>query len=138
MRKSFKSRERGSVMLESALSLVATIVIFVGMVDIGQLLFIQSTLAERVRSATSYGARIYEPEAMRNLVLYGAVTPSTGQAPFFNLTASMVTIERFDVGTTADRVSVGITGYPLMFVTPGMSRLAAAVPIKMIASYDGG
>jgi hypothetical protein len=132
-----KPRQRGSAMLECALCLVSTIVIFVGIADIGQLLFIQSALAERVRSATSYGTRAYEPDSMRNIVLYGQPTPSAAQVPFFNLTSSMVTVERHDPGTPIDRVTVGISGYPLVFLTPGVNRLAEAVPIKMTAAYDG-
>jgi hypothetical protein len=132
-----RKRQRGSAFVEASLCLLSTIVILVGIIDIGQLLFIQSTLAERVRSATSFGVRVYEPDAIRNIVLYGTATPQPDQRPFFNLTPDMVSVERRDAGTTADRVVVGVSGYPLVFLTPGMSRVAQAVPIRMAASYDG-
>jgi hypothetical protein len=129
---------RGSAMLECALSLTAVVVIFIGIVDIGQLLFVQQTLVERVRRGTSYGVRVYDPEAIRTVVLYGTSTPSAGQNPFWNLTPSMVSVQRYDAGTPADRITVAISGYPLRFCTPGVSRVAAAIPMSMTAAYDGG
>jgi hypothetical protein len=133
-----KKDERGSTMLESALTLLAVVFILIGMLDVGQLLFVHQTLTERVRKATSYAARSYDPDAIRNIVLYGATTPADGQHPAFELTSSMVTVERQDAGTAADRVIVRISGYPLRFYTPGFQTLATALPITMVAPYEAG
>ena len=132
------NNQRGSTMLESALTLLAIVMILIGMLDVGQLLFIHQTLTERVRKATSYAARGYDPDAIRNIVLYGVAMPADGQHPAFELTSSMVIVERQDAGTAADRVMVRISGYPLRFYTPGIQTLATALPITMVAPYEAG
>jgi hypothetical protein len=126
-------------LLESVLSLVAVLCIFIGILDVGQLLFLHETLAERVRSAASYGARTaYDAASIRNVVLYGVATPSAGQRSFFNLTSSMVSVERQGAGTVEDRIVVGVSRFPVRFYTPGFARLAQGIPIFMVAAYEGG
>jgi len=113
-----RRRERGSTMVESALVVLTFLVLLIGIVDIGQFLFIHESLVERVRSGLRTGVITYDPTAIRNIVLYGTSTPATGAVPSFNLTASMVTVSRQDNNAPGDRVTITVANYPVDFFTP--------------------
>jgi Flp pilus assembly protein TadG len=132
-------RDRGSAMLESVLSLIALLTALIGILDLGQFLFMHQMITERVRAAASYGSRSpYDPAAIQNVVLFGTATPAVGQTPMFNLPASTVAVSRRDAGTTEDRIVVSVTGYPITFLTPGIAGVATGIPIRVTATYDGG
>jgi hypothetical protein len=124
-------------MVESALCVLAFLLMVLAIADIGQFLFIQQTLTERVRHALARGSRTtYNETAVRNLVMYGTETPSEGQSPLFNLTAEMVSVSHQSSGTVEDRIEVRVSGHPLNLLTPGLSQVGKTLPIRMTTAYD--
>jgi hypothetical protein len=89
--------------------------LFIGVFDVGEMLFVHQTLTDRARNAARWGAvNTFDPTSIQNLVLYGATAPAQGQTPSFGLAASNVTVTRpaASVGTPEDRVVVTII-YPV-------------------------
>ena len=108
------------------------------------------SLTERVRNATRYGVvRPYDPDAIRNMVLYNQPTAVTEEnegfdgddpepAPgFMGLTPSMVTVSRQDATFNEDRIIVIIDNYPFRFFTPFISGVYQARPIVASLPYEG-
>lgn len=122
---------RGNSLVESALVLILFLAIFVGLFDIGEILFMQQTLAFRAHSAARWGAvHAFDETSIRNLVLYGSTQPAQGQQPIFGLTTSNVSVLRPDQGTTNDRIVVAISGYTLDFMSLAIVRLNAGARIN--------
>jgi hypothetical protein len=131
-RLSFRHRRRrqgGSAMLETALVILAFLMMLAGITDIGQFLFIQESLVERVRGGLRYGVITYDATAIQNVVLFGTPTPADGQVPSFNLTRSMVSVSRADANAPEDRVLVTLSNYPVEFVTPFFGSRVTGRPI---------
>lgn len=130
-RPSRPGRERGQALVESVLTLMAFLFIFLGMLEIGEILFIHTTLAERTRSAVRWGAvtawdNTNSPTQIANMVLYGTPTPSAGSTPIFGLTASNVTVSRPQPDySSADRIVVTVSGYTLTFLTSAMAQMSS-------------
>ena len=131
LRASRPRRERGQALVESVLTLTAFLFIFMGMLEIGEILFIHTTLAERTRSAVRWGAvtawdNTNSPTQIANMVLYGTPTPSAGSTPIFGLTASNVTVSRPQPDySSADRIVVTVSGYTLTFLTSAMAQMSS-------------
>jgi hypothetical protein len=113
-------RRRGDAMLEGALVVLILVNVLIGIADLGTALFIRQTFVFRARSAARYGAITNAAEAaVRNMVLYGSPTaPEGAPAGPFGLTADMVAVSKFDIGTNEQRLVVAISGYPYRFLTP--------------------
>ena len=130
-RPSRPGKERGQALVESVLTLMAFLFIFLGMLEIGEILFIHTTLAERTRSAVRWGAvtawdNANSPTQIANMVLYGTPTPSPGSTPIFGLTASNVTVSRPQPDySSADRIVVTVSGYTLTFLTSAMTQMSS-------------
>ncbi len=137
MKSSRKSR-RGSLFVESACVLLVFLTILIGTLDVGQLLFLHSSLTERVRAAARYGAvNSYDQTSVENMVLYSQPTiPVTG-SPAFELSRSMVSVSRQDAGTSEDRVVVTVSGFPVHFFTPWIAGISQGLSITACASYEG-
>ncbi|HEY2013967.1 MAG TPA: TadE family protein, partial [Bryobacteraceae bacterium] len=63
---------RGSVMVELSLVATAFLVLLIGILDLGQFLFLQQAVVERARYAARWGA-LNDPTnstAIQNMVLY--------------------------------------------------------------------
>jgi Flp pilus assembly protein TadG len=114
-----RKRQTGGALLESVLTLVVFLALFIGVFDVGAMLFIHQTLTDRARNAARWGAvNPYDATSIQNLVLYGATAPAQGQAPAFGLSASNVTVTRpaESVGTPEDRIVLTVT-YPVSLVS---------------------
>jgi Flp pilus assembly protein TadG len=104
-------------MIEGALVALILVAVLIGIFDLGLVLFIHQTFANRVRSAVRYGVvNTYDPTVIKNMVLYGQ--PTAGAAGSFGLTAAMVSVTRTGVGTNDQRIVVSISGYPYRFFSP--------------------
>ena len=133
-----RNQEKGSAMLESALVLLLSLVLLIGIMDFGQILFLRQSVHERVRAGLRAGVITYEPTAIKNMVLYGTASPAEGAQPSFNLTSSMVTVTRLDANEASDRVQVSVTNYPLDFYTPMMARRVIGRPIVVVQAMEAG
>src|SRR5437868_14282907 len=90
-----RTRQKGSTLLESVLTLVIFMTLALGIFDIGEIFFVHQTLTDRARNAARWGAvNTYDATSMQHRVLYGATAPAPAQTPSFGLTASNVTISR--------------------------------------------
>jgi Flp pilus assembly protein TadG len=131
-----RKRQRGSTMVESALVLIVALCLMIGIADIGQMLFARSSVMERVRSALRYGAVDYNETKIRNIVLYGTATPAADARPGFGLTASMVAIARLDTNTTADRLKITVSNYPISFYAPLIARTVTGPAIVAVQAIE--
>jgi hypothetical protein len=125
-------------MLESALVLLVSLVLLVGIIDLGQILFVRASVLERVRAGLRAGVITYDPTAIQNMVLYGNAAPAEGAQPSFNLSSSMVTVTRLNANETSDRVQISVTNYPIDFYTPLVARRVIGRPIVLVQSMEAG
>jgi len=132
------NRQRGSAMLETSLVLVVALALLIGVMDLGQILFMRASVMERVRAALRAGVITYDPTAIQNIVLYGKASPAEGAMPSFNLTSSMVTVTRLNANESSDRVQISVTNYPLDFYTPMVARRVIGRPIVVVQAMEAG
>ena len=122
--------QRGQALVESVLTLTAFLAIFLGMIEVGEILYIHQTLVERTRSAVRWGAvntwdSTNSPTEISNVVLYGTPTPTDNATPIFGLTASNVSVTRPQPDYSAsDRVVVSVSGYSLTFFTNAIVQMS--------------
>ena len=125
-------------MVESALVLVTFLVMVIGIADLSVILFIQTSLGERIRNGLRYGVVTYDAAAIRNIVLYGTSTPVDGATPSFRLTSEMVQVSRLDANTPEDRVKITLSNYPVEFFTPFIAGKFTGKPIVAMQSMELG
>jgi hypothetical protein len=112
------------------LTLTAFLAIFMGMIEVGEILYIHQTLVERTRSAVRWGVvnawdDTNSPTSISNIVLYGSPTHSDSATPIFGLTSSNVSVTRPQPDySAADRVVVTVSGYTLTFFTNAIVQLS--------------
>ncbi len=132
------SSRRGQALIEGALTILVFLALLLGILDIGQVLFIHQTLTERARNAARYGVvRVYDASAIRNVVLYDQPTIPQGKTSgIFGLTSSMVSVQRFNEGTTDDRLIVTVSNYPFQFFNPFVAGVYRGKPITASLPYE--
>lgn len=124
--------QRGQALVEAVLTLTAFVVIFVGMIEIGEILYIHQTLVERTRSAVRWGAvnpwdSTNSPTKIANVVLYGTPTPGDDSTPIFGLSSSNVSVARPQPDySAADRIVVSVGGYSLTFFSSAIAQLSGS------------
>jgi len=114
-----RKRQKGSALLELALTLIMFLTLFLGVFDIGEMFFVHQTLTDRARDAARWGAvNAFNATSIRNLVLYGATAPAQGQTASFGLTTANVTVSRpaATIGKAEDRVIVTVI-YPVSLLS---------------------
>ena len=116
--KKARKRQRGGVLVETALIFTTFAFMLIGAFDCGQFLFIHQALVERARSAARWGG-VNDPTnitGIQNMVLYNQ--PTAGSAGYFGLDSSMVQVTNPGSGTDNYRVVVFITNYPYTVLSP--------------------
>ena len=129
-------RQRGSVFVELSLALVIFLILMLGVIDIGQGLYLRGSVTERMRGALRSGVIAYDAAEVKNFVLYGTRTPSLGAVPNFGLTQSMVEVTRLDNNTAADRIRITVSNYPVLFLTPVVARRITLAPIVAVQAIE--
>ena len=121
-----RSKQRGQALVEAALTITAFFAIFLGIIEIGQILYVHQTLVERTREAVRWGAvntwdDTNSPTSISNMVLYGTTSPDQNAQPVFGLSSSNVNVTRPQPDySSADRIVVTVHGYALTFMTNGI------------------
>ena len=134
-----RQRRRGSTLVESSVVLLLFLVILIGVLDAGQILFFHQFLTDRARSGARYAVvHAYNADAIANVVAYLDASPAPGTRGLFGLTAAMVQVNRYDAGTAADRVSVKITGYEMRFLSPWLAGAFTPGPFQAVAPIESG
>jgi Flp pilus assembly protein TadG len=135
-------RERGHVLIESALLLMVVLGLIIGTCDFGQFLYLHQSLSERARAAARYGAvnsYSWPGTEIKNVAVYNNPNPSNNTAAMVNdLTPDMVSAELIGDGTGAARVRVTITGYRFNFFSPWIAKRATAKDIIASVPYEHG
>ena len=125
--------DQGQSLVETSLILAAFMALVLGMVFVAQTLFVKQTFAERVHDAARWGAvNSYDPQAIRDLVLYGTPTPDRGATPFMGLKPSEVLVASPGCPGRQCRVSVAIPTEGIRSTEPaeGAQRVTDAVLSK--------
>lgn len=123
-------RQGGQALVESVLTLTAFVAIFLGMIEVGEILYIHQTLVERTRTAVRWGAvntwdSTNSPIQISNLILYGTTSPANNSSPIFGLASNNVSVTRPEPDYSAgDRIVVSVSGYSLTFLTNTIARLS--------------
>ncbi len=139
-----RTRRRGQALLEGSLVLLGTIVTLLGILDVGQYLFLQQSLRERTRAAVRYAVvNNYDPVTITNVVLYNSpAAPDGGRSGLLGLRAEMVNVVRHDQGTASDRVEIVIANYPMRFYSPFLAGTSiepvfrAVLPVESLGAID--
>lgn len=139
-----RRKERGQALLESALTTLVFLILMIGIIDVGQVLFVHQSIVERVRAAARYGAvRTFDADAVRNMVLYDQATAPDmgfgfGLTPdgFLGMTSDMVSVVREDATYNEDRIIVTVEGYPFTFFTPFIAGVYQGKPITASLPYE--
>uniref|UniRef100_Q01SC1 TadE family protein n=1 Tax=Solibacter usitatus (strain Ellin6076) TaxID=234267 RepID=Q01SC1_SOLUE len=133
MSNSTPKRRRGSTIVE--LSLVGSLffILLLGIMDMGQFLFVQQAIVERARSAARWGA-VTDPAntaAIQNMVLYLQPAAPVHGTPSFGLTPAMVAVSTVDPGTDDYRLTVRISGYSYQVLSPYLAASYQGSPITI-------
>jgi hypothetical protein len=125
-------------MVETSLILIVFLMMLIGIVDVGQILFIHVSLVERMREGLRYGVITYDVTAIKNIVLYGTASPADGATPSFNLATSMVDVSRMDAKTAEDRIVITLSNYPIQWFTPYIATKTTGKPIVEAQAMELG
>jgi Flp pilus assembly protein TadG len=117
--------ERGSQMVETSLILIVFLMMLIGTIDFGQVLYFHQSLVERARAAARYGAiNPTDTTGIQNMAVYNVASYS-GSAPSAMLpgmTTSMVNVQDLGNNSNEARIMVTISGYPINFISPYIAQ----------------
>jgi Flp pilus assembly protein TadG len=134
--RNFRS-ERGQGMVETALVLLIFLMLLIGVIDFGQVMFFHQSLVERARAAARYGA-IHPTDitGIQNVAVYNTATYSGSPAILGNMTTSMVNVQDLDANTPEARIMVTISGYPIHFISPYIAKTFNNRPVIVSMSAE--
>ena len=136
-RPSTLANRKGSTLVESSVVLMLFLVILIGVLDAGQILFFHQFLTDRVRSGARYAVvHTFDAAAVANVVAFNDPAPPAGTTGLFGLTAAMVSVTHCDAGTLADRVQVQVTGYKMRFLSPWLAGVFTPGPFQAVAPVE--
>ena len=132
-----RQSEKGGVMLEAALTISVFLMMLIGVLDLGQFLYIQQALTERARMAVRVGAvQQLSTTDVTNLVLYGVTSPSEAAGRFFNLSPSNVSVTTPDSGTNAARLVITISGAQFPLYSPLLPRSMSNLRVQVSSPVE--
>lgn len=125
--------QRGSAIVEGALTLIAFVSLFLGTLDVAQILLIHQSIVERVRMAARIAAvSCCDATQVRNVVLYGSTTaPQQSTTGYWGMTASNVAVNFYDQNTANQRVTIRISGLSYHAYTPMMRGTFQNIPVQI-------
>src|SRR5579872_91077 len=130
-----RAARRGSAMIEAALTLSLFLTMLFSIYDFGWILFFHQTLVHQARTAARYGAvNPGDLTAVQNMAVYSS-TSGNGTG-LFGIVPDNVNVTRSGQGTTADRITVTISGYQYTVITLGWAGaydgkpITASIPVE--------
>ena len=135
-----KNLERGQSFVETGLVLLIFLMLLIGIIDFGQVLYFHQSLVERARAAARYGAiNPTDTTGIKNVALYNSATAPSPPNPILSgMTAAMVDVQNPDINTTSARVVVTISNYPINFISPYIARSFHNRAVMVAMSAEGG
>lgn len=133
-----RANQKGQSLVESTLIFLLFIVVFLGIMDFGQFLYVHQALTDRVRAGVRFAAvhNAYTENQIQKFVVYGnsAADPSIAPPIVGGLTISMVELLR--AGTPGDAsatVTVRVRNFPFRYLSPYIAgshnaNLSATLP----------
>jgi hypothetical protein len=116
-------------MVETALILAAALITFIGIIDVGSVLFRLQGLVERARAGARYAVvNSFDATKIKNVVVYGN-SAGTGN-PLLGLQPGFVTANLIDLGDGNEKIQVIISGYTFNFFTPYIAGSKTFPPIE--------
>jgi Flp pilus assembly protein TadG len=128
-----RRRQRGSAMLEGGLTLVVFVSLFLGAIDLAQILLVHQALGERVRfAARSTAVNCCNSDTVKNLVLYASTTAPASGTGYYGLTTNNVAVTFADQNTPDQRVTIRVSGYSYKSFTPMLAGISGnGIPIQV-------
>jgi Flp pilus assembly protein TadG len=125
-------------MVETALILLTFILILIGTIDFGQVIYFHQSLVERARAAARYGAiNPTDTTGIKNIAVYNSATvpsPPTAVLPY--MTTAMVGVQDLGANTPEARIQVTISTYPINFISPYIARQFNNRPVIVSMSAE--
>jgi len=119
-------------MVEGGLTLIAFVSLFMGAIDVAQILLIHQSIVERVRfAARSSAVSCCDVTSVQNLVLYGSTTNPGQTTGYWGLTSANVTVTFAGQNTTDQRVTIRVSGLPYKAYTPMMAGTFSNIPVRV-------
>ena len=133
-----KHSERGQSLVETSLVLLLFLMMLIGIIDFGQVLYFHESLVERARAAARYGAiHPTDTTGIQNMAVYNSAT--AGSSPILSgMDTSMVDVQNPDINTSSARVVVTITNYPISFISPYIAQTFHNRAVMVSMSAEGG
>ena len=124
-------KQRGSGLVEAALVMLTFLMLVLGIIDFGQMLYYHQVLVERARTAARYATtHPTETTGIQNMAVYNSASPSdTSTAVVNGLTTSMVSVVNSGNNTPEARVTVTISGYTINKLSPYITGTFTNRPI---------
>ena len=128
-----RTNRRGATLVETTLILLTFIVMCVGVLDLGQFLYLEQSLVERTRQvARTAVVQNYTPDQVVNAVLYGsAASPAPGASGYLGLSASNVSATISDPATNEKRLVIVVKDLPLRTFSPFLPRQMKSLPVRI-------
>ena len=119
-------------MVEAALTLVAFVSLFLGAIDIAQIMLIHQSIVERVRLAARTAAvSCCDSTAVQNLVLYGSTVNPGQTSGYWGLTSANVSVAFAGQNTSSQRVTIRVSGLQYKAYTPMMAGTFSNIPVQV-------
>lgn len=127
-----RRNQNGSAMVEASLTLVAFISLFMGAIDVAQILLIHQSIVERVRfAARSAAVSCCDADAVMNTVLYGSTVNPGQTSGYWGLTPSNVSVVFAEQNTANQRVTIRVSGLAYRAYTPMMAGTFSNIPVQV-------
>ena len=148
-----RRKQRGQALVESALVTLTFLAMFIGTIDLGQILFVHQSLTERARDTLREAVvEEFDAQKIRNKILYDQATPPEGEENqddgddgdpalehdgFLGLKASMISVNRYGAGTVEDRLTVRVARPPHDYYNPLLAGVLETAPIVITLPFEG-
>ena len=128
-----KSSRRGSTLVETTLILLTFVVMCIGVLDVGQFLYLEQSIVERTRQvARTAIVQNYTADQVVNAVLYGSTeSRDPGSPGYLGLSTANVSATIADPTANEKRLVVVVKGLQLVTFSPFLPRQMKSLPVRI-------